>query len=275
MPTGTFCSGGINGSQWFSATMVEGSPWKNYLLLRNRLRLLLKLHPANMVSYALPRMIGHELRAGLRWFRNTEFKRNLYQVRSFISIAVTLPRILLLRCMLRRTRKSFPRNLIHQSDFPPFFPGLYHPSPPGDEDITNRLFMGVSDQGLQDGWFSMRSDRGMRYRTMSKEASLVLCNPSAGDRYIQIQVAQADQEEPPNSLHILWNGREVGRIIPTPVWRTFHVKADLPGGKGEMVLRADHNTQKVSRGAAIGAHFKVAEISILEEGSPFLRGEFI
>lgn len=260
----------------FSSGTVEGSPWKNYFLLRNRLTILFKLFPSDIVFYALPRILYHEFRLGLKWFCNTEFKRNLYQFMAVASVLCRLPKLIYLRVKLKKLRGNFPRHLIHPSHLPPDFPPIYRHSPPEKTPSVSRLFMGVNDQALQEGWFPMEAwdsydGNIMKYRKMSEEAKALLYNPSDGSNYIQIQAAQAGVENQPNRLHLFWNGNEIGCFIPDLRWKTYHLKAEIPRGMGEILLRGDHISRSVLHGAAFDASFKIAEISILEDGSPFLR----
>lgn len=259
----------------FSATMKEGSPWKNYLILRNRLRLLLKLLPSDMVRYALPRIIHHEIRVAKNWFRNREFKRNIYQLKALSVTALNMVSIYRLRRRLKNARRFFDRESIYPTDYPPSHVPLYYPSRIEANDLTSRLYMGINDQGLGYGWFALENDCSsiMNYRRMSKEATLSLINHFAGIQYIQIQVARAIHGNTPAALTIFWNGEVVGSVKPDNYWRTFCLKAELLPGRGELLLKADDVVLDIQGGSLIDTSFKIAEISILEAGSVFLREE--
>jgi len=257
----------------FSATMKEGSSWKNYIVLRNRFRLLLKLLPLNMVSYALPRMIYREIRSGLNYTCSAEFKKNLDQLKVVFAILKESAGILRYRLRHRNVCRHFPLHLINQSNSLPKDLPLFHPSSINKESITNRILMGVNDYGLRDGWFSLMSDgiRTMSYRLMSKEASALLYNPPGGKKYLQIQIAQPEGCKTENGVQILWNKKKVGALAPSTTWQTLHLNLEAAAGIGEITLIADRTCECPTDGHLGNYSFKIADISLLEDASPFLR----
>lgn len=84
---------------WHSATSVEGSPWKTFLLARNKLRLLIKNYPAPHWVVYLPLIVGYEV---LSWFWAIGRGCGLPATRGRLAALRSLPGTL-------RLRRAMPR----------------------------------------------------------------------------------------------------------------------------------------------------------------------
>lgn len=142
-----------------------------------------------------------------------------------------------------------------------------------------RCLMGVSDATLGRGWYELLMERvdgvpTINYRWMSKEATVFLGAEKGGARFFQLCLSPPSHPGMGRSLTVFYDGKKQGTIdIKEPGWSTYRLPVDTARDVVEITLEAGSVSPPEISGRYEDVSFMVAEASILEKGSPFLRPE--
>jgi GT2 family glycosyltransferase len=252
----------------FSATMVEGSQWKNYLIFRNRIYFMLKFYPYQKLAHILPRMIRNEL----RYCRSA--REYLLKLNAILIILARLPSLLLYR-LSKGTQLTKPLwDMLWPISLPPPVKQVHFPKDPSKlKTIPNRLFMGVNDHSLGQGWYGLDTDGGFKYRWMAANAKVRLSVSKKGPQVLQIAMSSPFNcyADGPLSVKISCGSKILALFNPKPEWCGYHFPIEVE----ESVFDIDIFSNQTIRAELTQLYgdfsVRVSEFSVLPKDSPFLR----
>ena len=252
----------------FAATMVENSRWKNYLILRNRLRLILKCFPAPMLRRALFDTLRWELKVGRDNYWKKDYAMIANQVRAIFTATL---RALSTVSHRRRTGPIESKRLWGLVKREPTPYRVRLPQPPyrkWDTPKSSVVRPAVNSSQLGPGWYLMYNEGDNRFRWFAKEASLSLRVPQKEGCSLRIAVGNDYHNLKKIELIITINGKEIGQLIPEKGWNTYRLPLCEAVGASILVklLAGDLYNADVT-GELTDLSFKVKEVA-LEPGAP-------
>jgi GT2 family glycosyltransferase len=258
-----------------SATMKKGSALQYYLILRNRMKLMLKYFPpGQLLGWTLREHAYEQILVALQRVKGRRWRFLSVQIRAHLSAAMSIPSALAFRWRNRGRHgyKSFLACLPKYNPEALPYPLWDYRGPVAGDALPSRIIFGVSDGILGDGWLPLDCERYPQSRWMGDEAECFLGAEPGTPSILQLHVCQPRPFEPPQELVVRLDGDEIGRVrIPHGGWRTLQfsgvprretatisfaldrwLPADPPKGRFDLGLRFN-------------------EVSLLPEGSPFIR----
>lgn len=257
----------------FSASMKQGSPLKDYLILRNRLKLMLYYFPAREVW---PRIISkiarRELGTARRWFRCREWNRAWLQLKPFIDCLLRLPAIIRFRRANHPTYSIF--KMLARGQEPNILPYFNWDYGRADRREINqyRIIMGVNDNLLGDGWYPLELS-SPHCRWTCNEADCFLCAPKGAKSILQLHVRQPIKSACSQKLEVYMDDEHIGdAVIEAGDWQTHYFPCIPKKDVGKFTFKlACYIPVKVGK-RCIDGGLQFNEVSILTADSPFLRG---
>jgi len=256
----------------FSASMKQGSPLKDYLILRNRLKLMLSYFPMRKVwPRIMSRIVRKELGTARHWLRCREWNRAWLQLKPFIDCLLRLPSTIRFR-KLNPPHYSVIKMLAHASepDILPYFSWDY-----GRADRAKisqcRIIMGVNDNLLGDGWYPLELS-SPQCRWTCNEADCFLSAHKDVRSILQLHVRQPIKNTSAQSLDVYMDNERIGdALIVAGDWQTHYFPCTPRKNVMEFTFKLGCNIPVKMGQRCIDAGLQFNEICILTEDSPFLR----
>ncbi|MDP8249012.1 MAG: glycosyltransferase family 2 protein [Candidatus Tritonobacter lacicola] len=258
----------------FSASFKHCSPLKNYFILRNRLKIALQyFSKRELLPIAIRKIVAKEVRITHHLLSRHEWYRAMLQVRAFVDALLAFPKILRWRIANISKYKGSCSRLLEPSYEPsilPYFSWDYERADRA-EIQEDRIIMGVSDRLLGDGWYPLDLSPP-QCRWMTVEADCFLRAEQGIPGIVQIHVRQPFRLRRAQRLDVFMDGVRIGSAVIRPGdWRTLHFGCVPSKDVARLAFRLDRVLPvDVDKGRPdLGLQFN--EISLLRDGSPFLR----
>lgn len=258
-----------------SASWGRNSPRQKYMILRNRMLLMMKYFPVGELCARVLREFAYEQMQLFRGrLRRRDWRLLALQVLAPLFVLRFAPRALLFRL---KNRKKFGYRLYERLE------PVYHPAslpyPEWDYgrqtsggDLPERILFGVNDDLLGDGWFPLECESYPQYRWMCNEADCLLRAVKGRRSVLQVHVRQPLWAEGDRILSVRLNGDCIGKVeVSCGEWHTFHLPCMPLAGEARVLFAADsYAPADPARGRYdLGLQFN--EVGLLPEGSPLLR----
>lgn len=258
-----------------SASWGKGSYSQKYMILRNRLLLMMKYFPVEeLVKRVLREYVYEQLVLLRERLRRRDWRLIFIQVITPLSVLRFVPRALLFR-LGNRGRYGYR---LYEKLVPKYNPEAlsylrwdYNKPSEGDE-LPSRIIFGITDKILGDGWFPLDCKSSPQYRWMCNEAECFLKAEKGKESNLQIHVRQPFELEERQILSVFLNGKWLGKIeVPHGGWRTYQLRCVPPLDKVRVSLVLDSYIPADPPAGRYDLGLQFNEISLLPEGSPFIR----
>lgn len=261
----------------FSASSIQNSSFKKYLMLRNQCLIFFKHFPIAQMLKKFPFFLMHQIWKMMEHLKGEDYRLFFSQFINASKYVMFFPLILILRFpdsfKNRRGGKRFWQKVIPEKGIP--FLRSYSPDyakiilkrhEVDSNHISNRIIMGVNDEILGEGWSSLISEFP-RIRRMEGKAVCFLRNEKRYE-YIQIHGLWESNARPPY-LEVTIDNKMIGRRKIQVGWYTyiFPFKNYFEDGLIEICLRINPLDQEF----VFEKGFAVNEIGLFPLGSPILR----
>ena len=247
----------------FAATMVENSPWKNHLILRNRIRLILKCFPAKMLTRALANALRWEYKIARNNYWKKDYAMIANQVRTLCEAFFRSPGALARRVRQGPIRSKRVWNLVKQ-EIRPYRVRLPQPaSPEWQAPKSHTIDIGADSSQLGPGWYLMYDEGDRLYRWFAKQASLSLKMPQKKGCSLRITLGNDYFDLRKEELHIIVDGTEIARFFPEKGWNTYRFPLQ-DGGRSciRLKLRSGGLYNADYTGELTDLSFKVKEVAV-------------
>jgi len=256
----------------FSASTKQGSLFKDYYILRNRLKIFLTYLPLNEKGrIALRKVIRKEMGIAYHQLRRGQWMRAWLQMKAFLGCIFALPQIARSRKAYLRQRPSF--ELLTKSFEPDILPYFRWDYERADKVKPNQnmIIMGYNDTHLGDGWYPL--DLSMpQYRWTCDKAEIFLSAHAGLESIVQLHVRQPITKHQPQGLEVFLNDTQLGASVIQPGdWRTLHFKCVPTEDTIKLTLKSNHIIPIPKGSQFISGGLQFNEISLLPTDSPFLR----
>lgn len=244
-----------------AATMVENSPWKNRLLLRNRILFILKCFPARMVPAALAGALRRECGLARAYYWSGNGRMIAHQARALLAVIPHLPRLAAARKRIGPVKSPRVWELV--KDAPPPKIRLPQPPAPGWEKGGSASIRPAAPGALPGpGWYRLYDAGDGEYRWFAREASLSLTAP-AGRCVLTVEAGNDHACLRRIPLRAFAEGKELGRVVPGAGWcaYTFPLRTEGPGPVA-VTLRADDLYRAEETGEPTDLSFKVRAVTL-------------
>ncbi|MCX6340258.1 MAG: glycosyltransferase family 2 protein [Candidatus Aureabacteria bacterium] len=256
----------------FSASTKQGSPFKDYFILRNRLKMILYYFPLREVwPRIISRIIRKELGTARRWLRRREWHRALLQLKPFIDCILRLPSAIIFR-KVNPPQYSVIKMLAHglEPDILPYFNWDYERADRG-KISQYRIIMGVSDNLLGDGWYPLELS-SPQCRWTCNETDCLLRTQRDVRSILQLHVRQPIKNAPTQNLKVYMEDEQIGdALIEAGDWHTHHFSCTPRKSVEKFTFKLAYQIHVPMGRRCIDAGVQFNEVSILTEDSPFLR----
>ncbi len=258
-----------------SATMRKGSTLQYYLLLRNRMKLLLKYFPpGQLLGWTLREHAYEQIVTALGRLRGRRWRLLSAQVRAHLSAALSIPSA----CAFRARNRGRFGYRIFLACIPKYSPEAlpypiwdYRKPVPGDA-LPSRVVFGVSDAILGDGWLPLDEANYPQSRWMGNEAECFLKAEPGRPCVLQLHVRQEHAFDPPQRLTVRLDGAELGTAGIAPgEWATLHCPCVPRGAVAAVTLSLDRWLPADPTAGRFDLGLRLDEVSLLPDDSPFLR----
>lgn len=251
----------------FAATMVENSHWKNYLVWRNRYRMLMKCWPAGRLARDVPALVLWEWRRALSHLLCGDRRGLLVQAAALVTPLKRFPSIVRSRVERGPITSGRVWRLVSPDSRPRPIRLPQAPSP-GWTNPASASFRPAGDDAQRGtGWYMMWDEGDSDYRWFAREASLSLKPEREGPAEIHLVVGNDYRHLKEIALTVSVNGKEAGSIRPAQGWRDYVVPATIPDRKPLMVdLKASGLYSADETGELTDLSFKVREVSLRPAG---------
>ena len=252
----------------FAATMVENSRWKNYLVWRNRYRMIMKCWPVSRLAGEIPGLLRWEWRCALSHLLQGDRRGLLVQAAALVTPLRHFPSIV----RSRMERGPITRERVWQMMKPglrprpirlpqPPAPGWLHPSSDSAEP-------GADGAQLGRGWYRMWEPADTRYRWFAREASLSLRPKRAGETGLSLVICNDYRQLEKIELSVYAGDQRIGVLVPEEGWRKYRLPLTVRGTAPLILtLRAGGLYSADETGERTDLSFKVKEVSI-EQAAP-------
>lgn len=258
-----------------SATMKKGSTLQYYLLLRNRMKLLLKYFPpGQLLGWTLREHAYEQLFTALGRLKGGRWRLLSAQVRAHLSAALSIPSA----CAFRARNRGRFGYRIFLACLPKYNPeALPYPiwdcrrPVPGDA-LPSRVVFGVSDAILGDGWLPLDEANYPQSRWMGDEAECFLKAEPGRPCVLQLHVRQECAFDPPQRLTVRLDGTALGTVeVPPGGWRTLQFPCVPARETATAAFSLDRITPADPPSGRFDLGLRFNEVSLLPEGSRLVR----
>jgi len=247
-----------------SATMIENSPRKNFLTLRNRLMLILKCFPLSRLPGALAGTLRRECGVARDNYWRGQPRLIATQARALLAALPRLPRLLAARRRMPPLTHERVWRLLSPGERPARIRLPVLPAEGWDRPIGPAISLASPGARLGPGWYLMHDEGDRDGRRFAREASLALLPPPGGASLLRIVVGNSHASLKPVGLRVRANGRELGRVVPGEVWTEHSFPlGDAAAGPVTVTLEADDLYSADLTGEAADLSFSVREIGFV------------
>ena len=252
----------------FAATMVENSPWKNYLILRNRIRLIVKCFPRRALARDLLDTLRWELKVARDNYWKRDFRLIASQARSLGAAALCIAGAVSERRRRGPIRDERVWKLVKEDARPYRVRLPQPPSPSWGSPEHTAVELGAGNARRGAGWYLMYDEGDSHYRWFAREASLCLKTPDTKPCTLRVIIGNDYFHLKKVGLTILADGAEIARFFPGEGWNEYRFPLQSsPGRAIRIELRADSLYNADRTGELTDLSFKV-KAAALEPCTP-------
>ena len=258
-----------------SAWWGYASPGQRYMTLRNKMLLMIKYWPLEVLARSsLKKHLRQQLNALNDYLSRWKWEEAVACIRAHLAVIRYIPRAVRFR---KKNRGKYGWALYERLvpiTLPLSLPYLtwdYKRPSPGER-FPERIIFGVSDGVLGDGWLPLDTGSYPQYRWMGDNADCFLGAKKGQKSIIQIHVSQSCDLGKPQKLSILMDGELLDEFeIPHGEWRTYQIKCVPPRDTVNVTFKLDSYLPADMLRGRYDQGLRFNEISLLPEGSPFIR----
>jgi len=265
----------------FSASLGDESSSKILLMQSNRWRFILKHFPVGQLLRHGPVLLTQERKFLVGLLRRGDFSHIWLRLRVYWRTAMGIPSILRYRWSQKERLRDTPpwwRFVIPDYGDPDtFVPRLdFRFIETAAEASTDRLFMGVNDTALGEGWYALVKSEAASpaFRWFGRAATCFLRVPHPGSYILQLHLAHPFAVLRAPRLQVFCDDREIGEVqVETYVgeWWTVHLPVEVEKETVAVRLVVGNPLLREEIGAHADLGLKVNEVSLLPVGSVLLR----